>query len=97
VPFHRARNACFACLVDPEMASARAVPNFASGAGQQLPAIPASVKNFRNSPSACPGFIFPAFNLKFTLRNRFSIALLFSQPLTQTPLCGLEFFQHVLP
>src|SRR6266403_1635864 len=27
----------------------------------------------------------------------FSIALLFSQPLTQTRLCGLEFFQGVLP
>jgi len=62
--FHRSRNlayASFAWFGELAIASARAVPSFASGADQQPTTIPASVGNFDNFLTACLAS-FPAWS-----------------------------------
>jgi hypothetical protein len=48
-------------------------------------------------PAPAPASSPVVLNLKPARDNEFSIALLFSQPLTQTRLCELEFFKRVFP
>jgi hypothetical protein len=48
-------------------------------------------------PAPAPASSPAVLNLKPARDNEFSIALLFSQPLTQTRLCELEFFKRVFP
>jgi hypothetical protein len=55
--FHRSRNfahASFAQLAEPDIDSARAAPNFASDAHQQLPTMPTSAETYEIALAPLP-------------------------------------------